>query len=166
MIRSATTEDAESIARVHIASWKSTYQNIVPASYLDQLSLSERTKMWNNILEKRQQGTFVAIEKQQIIAFADCGSNRNKDLNFEGELFALYLLEGHQGKGLGKKLFFTCTDHLKESGIKSMCTWVLKDNPSRGFYEKMGGVFIKKITDKIGGKELIEYAYGWKSLPS
>lgn len=45
-----------------------------------------------------------------------------------------------------------------------MLLWVLEDNPSRGFYEALGGVRIKQETITIGGTELVEVAYGWSGL--
>lgn len=42
--------------------------------------------------------------------------------------------------------------------------WVLADNPSRGFYEHMGGKELCSKTIQIGGADLLEVAYGWDSL--
>lgn len=46
-----------------------------------------------------------------------------------------------------------------------MAIWVLEDNlPSRRFYEFIGGVLTDRKMIAIGGVELPEVAYGWRSL--
>jgi hypothetical protein len=41
---------------------------------------------------------------------------------------------------------------------------VLADNPSRGFYAKLGGEPIAEKLIEIAGIQLIEAALGWKDL--
>lgn len=36
--RQATSQDAKRIAKVHVDSWRTTYQGIIPDSYLDGLT--------------------------------------------------------------------------------------------------------------------------------
>ena len=55
-------------------------------------------------------------------------------------------------------------EHLEESGHNSMLVWVLEANPSRGFYEKMGGKKVDRKTLTISGKVLNEIAYGWEDI--
>jgi hypothetical protein len=43
---------------------------------------------------------------------------------------------------------------------------VLKANPARGFYERMGGVLVAEQDIEIGGVMLPEVAYGWKDVSS
>jgi hypothetical protein len=46
-----------------------------------------------------------------------------------------------------------------------MLVWVLADNPSRGFYEQMGGRYVMEKEIVIGGdKPLQEVAYGWPDI--
>jgi hypothetical protein len=40
--------------------------------------------------------------------------------------------------------------------------WVLAENPSRKFYERLGGQLVYEKTVTIGGVPLIEVAYGWR----
>ena len=49
-IRRALPEDAATIARVHIDSWRETYAGIVSAEYLKNLSYSDRTARWEDNL--------------------------------------------------------------------------------------------------------------------
>ena len=47
-----------------------------------------------------------------------------------------------------------------------MVAWVLADNSSRGFYEKLGGKQIAKKEVVIGGVKLPALAYGWTDVRS
>jgi hypothetical protein len=41
---------------------------------------------------------------------------------------------------------------------------VLKNNPACGFYECLGGQFLREKQIKIGGADLLEVAYGWADI--
>ena len=45
-----------------------------------------------------------------------------------------------------------------------MMLWVLKDNPTRGFYEHLGGQVFREQPVEIGSKEYLEVGYGWPDL--
>ncbi len=45
-----------------------------------------------------------------------------------------------------------------------MLIWVLADNPSRRFYERLGGQLVREAEVELGGQRLRELAYGWKNL--
>lgn len=45
-----------------------------------------------------------------------------------------------------------------------MLVWVLGDNPSRAFYETLGGRFLGEKDIEIGGVRLEEVAYGWTDI--
>lgn len=166
-VREACIQDAERIAIVHVDSWKTTYKGIISESYLSNLSVEKRMNNWLwtfgnlNVHEK----IFVAVDNEgSIIGFANGGRSRNDEHRHGGELYAIYLLEGYQKLGIGKLLFNTVVNSLKESGYSSMMLWVLKDNPSLGFYKSMGGQTIGEKAITIGGDSLIELAIGWDSI--
>lgn len=45
-IRGATVADAEGIAHIHVASWRSTYRGIMPDALLAGLSMERRAANW------------------------------------------------------------------------------------------------------------------------
>lgn len=162
-IRKAKKEDARDLAVVHIASWRTTYKDIIDASYLDGLDAEEKTKQWNMIL--RDGNVFVIEHKQQIIGFGGVGPERTGAFTgYDAEVYSIYLLHPYQGKGLGRELLKTMTHFLIEAGYHSMIIWVLADNPAVGFYEAMGGKKVSEERIRIGSQWLIEHAYGWKDL--
>jgi len=166
-IRLAVEDDAAAIARVHVHSWRSSYKGIIAADYLESLSVGRRTERWREVLEKQdaKNCTFVAEDKdKQIIGFASGGLQRDSTINYEAELYAIYLLESAQRQRLGSGLLQAVANHLFRGGFKNMLVWVLEENPSRKFYEVQGGQHVTEKPITIGEQELIEVAYGWPSL--
>lgn len=161
-IRKATLADARGIARVHVDSWLATYKGIVPDAYLNQLNYDARERLWSENL--KADNNFVAVnEGGEIIGFADGGRERTgKYAAFEGELYSIYILPHCQGQGIGAMLLAKVVDDLKEKGMNSLLVWVLEDNRSRSFYEKLGGQEVDRQKIIISGKELTEIAYGWE----
>jgi hypothetical protein len=45
-----------------------------------------------------------------------------------------------------------------------MAVWVLARNPSRRFYEALGGRAITEQQIERGGEPYVEIAYGWRDL--
>ena len=163
-IRKANLGDVAGIAKVHVDGWRTTYKGIVPDTYLDNLSYESREQMWISGIE--QNNVYIAEDKDgRIVGFASGGKERTgKYDGYVGELYAIYLVEGQQGKGLGRNLVQTVVDDLKEKKLNSMLIWALKENPACRFYEMLGGQQIDTTEIEIEGKKLSEIAYGWDDL--
>lgn len=92
----AQVGDAHAIAKVHVASWRTTYRGIIDDTLLEKLSISNREKQWKKILEENNGLNSCWIVKQggRVIGFADGGKSReNKSIDFDAELYAIYLLK-------------------------------------------------------------------------
>lgn len=105
--------------------------------------------------------TYVAEESGEVIGFANGGVERTGTPLYKGELTAIYIRKKHQGKGIGHCLVRAVVERLGQSGIDSMLVWVLADNPACQFYAALGGKLVHEKELEIGGKSLIEVAYGW-----
>jgi len=166
-IKDATINDASGIAKVHIDSWKSTYSNdLLPQAYLDNLDYEARTNRWKEILSQldKKSHCHIATNQDQIIGFCCGGPNRDDDINYDSEIYAIYLLEHYHRQGIGKDLFQKSIARLINNNFKSMVLWVLKENPTVKFYQHMGGKKIKEKKDVIGGREITEIGLGWSEL--
>jgi L-amino acid N-acyltransferase YncA len=165
-IRKAVLLDVDGIAKVHVDCWKTTYAGIIPNDYISKLTYEKRAKLWERIIPNGN--VFVAEDDNgQIIGFADGGSERTGDYKeFKGEMYSIYILKSYQGRGIGKRLIKAVVNELLKQDLNSMIVWVLKDNNSCNFYEKMGGKVVDSKTVDFSGKELIELAYGWKDINS
>ena len=166
-IRTATPADVSGIARVHVDAWRSTYRGVVPQAFLDGLSYRDREALWTRVLNTppRDSCLFVAEDAARgLVGFAHGARERTGHPTYEGELYAIYLLEAFQGRGLGRDLALAVVASFIGHGIRSMLVWVLADNPACRFYEALGGsrIEVKRVT--IGGAELDEVAYGWTDI--
>jgi GNAT superfamily N-acetyltransferase len=166
-IRAATPDDAYAIAAVHVAAWRETYRGIVPDDYLGSLSVERRERMWSQILSDptATTGVFVAGDDAgRVVGFAS-GGPRNAPgpayAPYTGDLYAIYLLREAQGQGVGAALLRAVATWLADHDMRSMLVWVLAENPSRGFYAARGGAPVGEEEIEIGGKRLVEIAYGW-----
>lgn len=166
-IREASPEDAERIAWVHLESWKTTYPGIIAQSYIDGLKVEDGVARWRDRL-KDTEGPIVYVAESEagIFGFAAGGAMMHPVEGFDGELGAIYLLASHQRRGAGAALMRRVAGAIAKRGFHSMVVWVLKANPSRRFYERMGGVLVAEQGIEIGGVMLPEVAYGWKDLQS
>lgn len=165
LIRNATQADVTAIARVHADTWRSTYQGIVPDEHLAQLSYERRAKGWEQILaHATDDNTFTLVAENAsggVVGFANAGADRSHDPIYRGELNALYILPAYQQQGLGRQLMSAVGDRLAQMGFTSMQVWVLSDNPACKFYASLGGQRLQEKAIVIGGKSLVEVAYGW-----
>jgi ribosomal protein S18 acetylase RimI-like enzyme len=164
LIRKAIVEDAASIAHVHVVSWQESYRGIVPQPYLDSLDIDRRTESWKSRLDRVDSNVFVAILDGQLCGFAGGGLAREPVQDFDGEFYAIYLLDTAKGQGIGRLLMRRLAETLRANGLAKGVLWVLADNPSRGFYERLGGQEIAQKIAPIGGVDLLEIAYGWQDL--
>lgn len=136
-IRAADPEDAPAIARVHVDSWRTTYRGLLPDHVLANLSLEERQASWQQRIDAPALGrcsgfVFVAEDVTgRVVGFASGGPERENDSDFEGELYAIYLLKEHQGRGLGRRLTKHVVERLRSLGHNSMRVWGLEGKPRR-----------------------------------
>ncbi|MGH2458841.1 MAG: GNAT family N-acetyltransferase [Chloroflexota bacterium] len=165
--RDAACSDAASIARIHVDSWRTTYRGVIPDDVLARLSYAARQAEWESGLchPDGAQIVFVAEDPDDgIVGFACGGPERTGDPLYQGELYAIYILESHQRRGIGQELTRRVAGRLIEAGLTGMQVWVLVDNPSRGFYEKLGGLTVRTRNITFGNAQLEEVAYGWRNL--
>lgn len=166
VIRAGTPTDAAAIARVHVATWRSTYPGVLPVKYLLGLSEAACAKRWRRILAINGYGnrTYVAEGPQGIVGFGSCGTQRSRLPDFSGEFYALYLLDEAQGQGLGRQLMAVMAGDLVDRGVRSALVWVLRDNPTHWFYERLGGTQVAQQRVRFAGTDLVQLAYGWRDL--
>jgi len=167
-IRKAEISDASEIATVHIGSWLTTYRGIMPDEKLDSLNHDSCTKKWEGNIQRSFEGKeilLVAESDKKIVGF--CGGSPNDDPNtkkkYQDDLRMIYFLKEYQKQGIGRKLVSEYVKILKSMNINSMIIWVLEENDSKCFYEKLGG---KIVAEKIlnFGKELKAVGYGWVNI--
>ena len=166
LIREATLADAAGIARVHVASWRTTYPGIMPQEHLDALSVADREQKWQSILSSDTTDvtyTFVAeTEDGEIVGFTEGGKDRSGGPASQAEIYVIYLLKSQQGQGIGRRLLQTAARRLHADGYSSLFLWVSALNhPACRFYEAVGGVPVRTGQRTNQGITYDDIGYGW-----
>jgi GNAT superfamily N-acetyltransferase len=165
MVRKAVPDDAHAIARVHVSSWRSTYSGLLPADFLESLSEMGYAERWRRLIADGSSRIYVAEDEGDVVGFASSGHERAGEPGYEGELYAIYVLDRAQRRGFGSDLVRAAVGGLRELGLKDMIIWVLRDNnPARAFYEGLGGIYVRAQPITIGTATLEEVSYGWRRL--
>lgn len=163
-IRRATLADAAAIAKVHGETWQQSYQGLVPASYLDELSVSQRVTFWQELIKTPSHGfhLFVAeSERDGILGFTVGEFSRDHSDLSTAELTALYVHPSVHRQGIGRRLFMTTLEQFFRDGCSAMHLWVLEGNPAHLFYERMMGQKVGAKNREIGGKLCQLLGYRW-----
>ncbi len=166
-VREAREEDADSIARVHVDSWRTTYRGIIANTFLEALSYDDRERYWRSLLVQTGRTSLIYVAEDddgEIVGFACGGPAREDNPAYRGEVFAIYIIQSAQRRGIGRALIAAIVQRLLQQGIESLLIWVLSENPSTAFYKALGGQQIQEKSIEIGGVKLREIAYGWTDI--
>ena len=164
-IRRATEDDLIGIAHVHVETWQSTYAGIIPDDYLQSLTIENRAKNWRRNLKTIHTTTFIAEnEAGDIIGFAAGGPEQTRDPYYQAEIYAIYILDAYQRKGIGKQLIKPIVELLLAKNYENMIIWALEKNSNRSFYQSLGGHVVASKPISIYGRRLVEVGYGWESI--
>ena len=115
MIRNALVDDADTIAKVQVDTWRSAYHSVVPSEVLDSLSYEQRSEYWSSVISREAPDRIFLVAEEEpngVVGFCVCGVNRDEDSEFASELYAIYVLEVHQGHGIGRALFEKCRKYI------------------------------------------------------
>jgi ribosomal protein S18 acetylase RimI-like enzyme len=166
-VRAAKLADAAAIAAVHRESWRTTYAGILPLAVIARESGRKSEAMWRRRLavKRADAATFIAERAGHgIVGFASCGEAREPLEGLDAEVYALYVLQQHQQRGVGRELVRACARHFVRQGLFGFYLWVLKANRARLFYEALGGAESGEKVERLGRHEFAEIAYGWHDL--
>ena len=175
-VRRAKPSDAIAIGAVHVAAWRSTYPGILPDDFLARLSVPRQAAHYDATIRSPSTGVFVASASgtdvppgsgSRVIGFITAGRARGGEFTCrlgEGEVETLYVLDDWRDRGVGRKLMRAAGAHLAEIGCKSCFLWVLRDNPSRWFYERLGGMPVAEAMIQFAGAKVPQTAFVWDPI--
>jgi GNAT superfamily N-acetyltransferase len=174
----ASERAAAGIAKVYVDAWRSTYAALVPHRVLLGMSYQRQTREWSWVIRNRAeaQPVIVAAEaNRDVVGFISFGLSRlgdrpaggrfagEGDANV-GEIYTLYVLPEFQERGIGRRLLSAAFAAMVDQGYGRSFLWVLRDNPSRYFYERVGGKAVAERQESLWGCTLDEICYGWPDL--
>ena len=165
-IRPAQTADAAALGEIYVDTWRSTYAGILPDAVLLRMSESNHAVAWTRTLTNLGDDECVLVAErsdQVVVGFGSAGPGRRGDRG-RGEVYTLYVSPDYHGLGLGRRLMCGLFRQLQGGGFTSALIWVLAANPTRFFYEAMGGSrFVEKV-ERLWGVELPQIGYAWPDL--
>lgn len=156
IIRKATKNDISDALDIKISGWKTAYKGIISDEFISFMNTNtyreKNIKKWEDTLN--EVSLIVAELDNEIVGFCkyiDSNMLTPEVENAQSELIGLYVKPDLKGNGIGKKMFEYARDEFKSLNKKNMILWCLKDNePSKGFYKKMGGKIITERPIRIG----------------
>ena len=167
-IREAGPEDAAAIARVQVETWHTTFRGTLPEDFLAGINLESQTPRWEEELNDPARASFLFVAETingEVLGFASCGPERKGDSEFDGELYAIYILEAFQRAGLGRALTLAVVERLMAAGFRSMLIWALEVNDAgRRFYEKLGGRLLRTGSVTRDLHTFPTVGYGWTDI--
>ena len=108
-LRAARPDDAQPIAAVHVATWQDAYAGLLPDEFLAGLDVGEWAERWRGRLAAAAEGMFTLVFEAdgQVRGFVSGGPSRDESPG--GEVYAIYLDPGWQGRGAGRSLLAAAT---------------------------------------------------------
>jgi len=165
-IRKAVYEDAETIANIHVSSWKNTYKDLIDEKDISNMTYDNRKILWEAVLKVQNEDrcTFVIHDAEKIVGFISGGPERTKRFEYDAEIYNIYLLPNYQKQGLGAQLLKVFAEEMNLKNHKSILVWILKQNPSSRFYERYQAKPVGTEQTSIGEGTYQETAYGWENI--
>jgi ribosomal protein S18 acetylase RimI-like enzyme len=172
-IRRAKRDDASAIGRVHVETWQSTYAGMLPDAMLVAMSDVRQSAWWLRVLSDpgEARGVFVADDEEMgVVGFGSCGPVRDLPEGLDGrevrvgEVYTLYVEPDFQNRGLGRRLLDALFRQLKAERCDTAVLWMLAENPTRFFYEGLGGERVGERIDTLSGVDVEEIAFAWRDL--
>ena len=165
-IRRARASDAPAIGRVHVETWRNTYAGILPDHALAAMSERRQATSYERMI---RDGHLVLVAQPASadlpVGFITAGRARSGPSD-AGEVETLYVQDDWRECGIGRRLLVEAARRLAAPpyGCRSLLIWVLSDNPSRWFYEHLGGKPVARSTTSFGGRSLPQTAMLWNSI--
>jgi GNAT superfamily N-acetyltransferase len=168
VIRPALLSDGAAIAAVHVAAWRSAYAGLLPDWTLTELSARRQESYYGRVIrgggivhvaEPPEEGEGVPA----VVGFVTA-SRASPRVVADGEIETLYVLDDWREQGFGRGLIRAAARDLAAAGCRSAFVWVLSGNPSRWFYERLGGVRSVEGSVSVGGQSQPQTAFVWDPI--
>lgn len=150
-VRPANPDDAQSMAKVHVDTWRETYRGLMSDATLDNPNfLSWREHFWTTALTDPQRaGNFAAVATHQESIIGIAMASHPRDAGSQ-HLFILYTYAAFHGSGAGGALLDAVLDPQHSATL-----WVADPNPrAQAFYRNHGFVLSGEVKVEDGVREV------------
>ena len=127
--RLAWPDDATSIVRVQLASWRTSYADLIPAEVLESVDPAELAERWTTTLSSPKDArmrVLVALERADVRGFALVHPSYDPDADqvADGEIGEFVIDPEHQRAGHGSRLLQAAIDTLAADKFTRAVWWV------------------------------------------
>ena len=158
-IRAADADDADAIAALHVASWRSAYRGILKDNTLGPSLDDERRTHWRaKLASMTADDTVLITEGLGFIAAWARG-----DDGFGAYIDNLHVHPDRRSAGLGRRLLGTAMRRVAERGETAAYLWVFNANARAiAFYRGLGGEIVEQGFDEIDGLQVPHSRIAWR----
>jgi ribosomal protein S18 acetylase RimI-like enzyme len=152
-VRRAELADVDAVRRIGLETWPVAYKGLVS----DEFITDGLAQWWSpEAVERgiRNGITFVAVDGKELIGMVGLG----READF-WVMWKLYVLPGHQGKGVGKALLDAAVADLPDGTPELLLDVLVTNEKAVGFYRSQGFTEPRRTPDRDLGDELM-----WMSL--
>jgi GNAT superfamily N-acetyltransferase len=162
ILREVQVGDAAALAHILITSFEAAFRGRVPEQCL-AFTEDESAANWGRSLREglAPDDFLVVIEPPGGGPIGYAWGGPHDDPTYRGELRQIAVLPAQQGNGIGRLLVRHVASRLAAQGVWSMRVEVLRDNPHRRFYERLGARLLAETTYDWDGVVLPMCVYGW-----
>ncbi|WP_210190038.1 GNAT family N-acetyltransferase [Ensifer adhaerens] len=161
MIRTATAEDASSLAAISLEVWLNTYiRDGVNAFFADYALAEFTTARFEDILSQENETIWVSQNAVGIDGFLRMSSNSPAPIGASSdlEITTLYVQPRHHGRGVGKRLLETGLEYGRNAGQPS--TWLAvnaENERATAFYLANGFEKVGQTHFRIGDQAYLNH---------
>jgi ribosomal protein S18 acetylase RimI-like enzyme len=158
-IRPATVADADAVAALHAASWRSAYRGMLKDDTLGPALDGERRAHWRRKLAAMAPADAVLIVDGQgfIAAWA------KGDPGFGAYIDNLHVHPERRSAGLGRRLLGAAMRRVADRGEARAYLWVFDGNTRAiDFYRRLGGEIVDHGFDEIDGLQVAQSRIAWQ----
>ena len=146
--------DIPALAELHVTTWNATYNTSRGPT------VAIRTWQWNKVFAEENRRDFVLVLEDRNGRLIGFTWGKPNDDEFAGQLSKIYLRWEYHGLGLGRRMMAETASRFLDRGISSFILFAELNNPTLGFYDRMGG---ERLLDNRGQ---FTGAYGWRNIRS
>ncbi|SEP44053.1 hypothetical protein SAMN02990966_06260 [Rhodospirillales bacterium URHD0017] len=159
--RLASVADADTIAALHAASWRSAYRGILSEDTLGRALDGERRTHWRSKLATMAPHDMVLIASDTgFIAVWGDG-----DPGFGAYIDNLHVHPERRSAGLGRRLLREAMRRVAGRGETGAYLWVFDGNVRAiDFYRRLGGEIVEGGFDEIDGVEVAQSRIVWRDI--
>jgi ribosomal protein S18 acetylase RimI-like enzyme len=156
--------DADAVAALHAASWRSAYRGILSDAYLNEAVDADRASTWQARLGEPGEGAFgtAALREGELVGFVYV--KQVSDEPWRVLIDNLHVAPGERSAGIGPRLLDAAARGIDARRWgQRVHLWVYDANVrARRFFARVGGVEVEQVLKLApDGQSLPEWRVAW-----